>query len=274
MGTPATTAQPTPPTSGSTPPAKTEPSKAAAAAKTATPVKATPTPANTVTAPPPTVPTSPLLHPQTIVMIAGGIALLVAVGFISFSVGKGQTKQVAVAPSPTTKPSPSATPTLSPTPSPTPGDPTEKWNTYTNKALGLTMKFPTSYLASTGLTYDLLYTTSEKDKQALDTCLKKPNTDCNLYALGIQFEKKPKGTAKNLTEFIQQVVKDDIKSYTPATISGLPAFEKKFDGIGVLDHLYIDHGTTVIHIYANAIKDAEANMTTYKLMTGTLKFAN
>lgn len=66
----------------------------------------------------------------------------------------------------------------------------------------------------------------------------------------------------------------DTSSYTSVTLDGKPALQSRIQGIGLVDHLFIDNGNNFLHLQGNSTINKEENMKTYSKILSTFKFTD
>lgn len=162
---------------------------------------------------------------------------------------------------------------LQPSPTQT-TDSTVNWKTYTNTKYNFAFKYPQTYLTREDQNTDGVFLLSSlSEKQELESCFKNKTPECNNYSLRLEFSNKSKSSNLSLTDFVKGE-QQNTAAFTTTIIAGYPALQHRFEGIGIVENVYINRNTSVFHIYANAIIDADNNIRILDQILSTFRFEN
>lgn len=172
----------------------------------------------------------------------------------------------SITPTPITE---SAVPTATPIATESPAD----LKTYTNKQLGISFQYPSTYelLDKTGGGYDVYLFSSKTQQQSFEKCLVDKTPECNVYNLGIRFILQDKSANQSLEQFYTSIGGTDLNKAQKTTIDGHAALIFEGEGIGLIHTTYIDLGEDAFEIFGNAIVDDQKNMSTYREIVKTFK---
>lgn len=145
------------------------------------------------------------------------------------------------------------------------------WKTVILNKYNFSYKYPSSYFVTGVNEGNTFFSENEDQRQKLNNCLANPkNLECNNYALRIEVSIKSKPTSQTLREFLKNEIAPS--PFVEITIDGFKAMQNQFNGIGTVNNIYIDKGSSVLHIFANSITNSTTNMAIYKSIISTFKF--
>lgn len=211
---------------------------------------------------------------QTVVLVLVGIVVLAAVSggayyLINPRLSRPQTQNPVV--SPASKPVTTSQP-ISTSQSASALDETANWKTYTNDKFKISFKYPVFYTITEYGGNSVFFTRTTKEKQFLEDCFARKQPECNNYPLRISFDNPERSSNASLKDFIALYTHSDVSGYLTKTLSGFPALQKQFEGVGIVNNTFVDRGNTILYIQGNSIINAQENIGVFNRILSTFRF--